>query len=266
MKDSLGDRMKVYENIEAQRKLIPLLPICVRLDGRSFSGWTNKLDRPYDKRLHDIMVGTTISLVQETNARIGYTESDEISLIIYSDNIQSEVYFGGRIQKIVSTLSALASLYFDTYRKIHLPDYKVESNPSFDCRVWNVPNKEEAVNTILWRELDATKNSIQQASRYYFSHNQLLNKNTSEMNEMLHQIGINWNDYPDWFKRGTYVQRKAVETPFTPEEINLLPPKHNARKDPTIVTKRNIVNKIEMPPLAKISNRVNVIFDGENPT
>lgn len=111
-KDPLGDRMKLYESMEAGRKLMPLLPVVIRLDGKSFSKWTRGLERPYDTRLARVMSYVTRCLVEETDARIGYTQSDEISLVIHSDTLKSEIYFGGKVAKINSVLASLASVRF----------------------------------------------------------------------------------------------------------------------------------------------------------
>ena len=197
--DLMGDRMKRYESVEAGRRFMPMLPMCVRLDGRSFSRWTKGLERPFDERLHNIMVNTTIGLVEETNACVGYTQSDEISLILHSDDPKSQIYFDGKIQKVISSISGMAAALFSLWTDKYLPNrINVLADPkriaTFDCRAWNVPNKEEAVNAILWREFDATKNSIQQAAHHHYSHKQLMNKHTGEMQEMLFQKGINWND------------------------------------------------------------------------
>jgi tRNA(His) 5'-end guanylyltransferase len=82
---------------------------------------------------------------------------------------------------------------------------------------------------------------------------------------MLFQKGINWNDYPVFFKRGTYVQRKKVTTPFTKDEIEKLPAKHNARKDPNFVIERWVVDIVELPQLTKIENSIDVIVWGNEP-
>jgi tRNA(His) guanylyltransferase len=89
----------------------------------------------------------------------------------------------------------------------------------FDGRVWNVPSEQEAVNGLIWRELDATRNSIQIAAQALYSHKQLHQKNTAEMQEMLWQKGINWHDYPVRFTRGSYFQRRVIERTFTVEEL-----------------------------------------------
>jgi tRNA(His) guanylyltransferase len=268
-KDPMGDRIKMYEGLEAGRHFMPLLPICIRLDGRSFSRWTKGLDRPYDERLHRLMVAVTAGLVIETNACIGYTQSDEISLVLYSDDLKSQVYFDGRIQKIVSSLSSLASVRFHYHLPEFLPDRTTDLKKNrvamFDCRAWTVPNQEEAVNTVLWREFDATKNSVSQAARCHYSHNQLMNKSSEDMQDMLFAKGVNWNDYPAWYKRGTYIQRGIVVRPYTAEEIEKLPPKHYARVNPELLVSRHAIRTVDMPPLARVVNRVDVIFNGADP-
>jgi len=263
-KESLDDRMKLYEAIEAQRHLIPLLPICCRLDGKCFSSFTRDLVRPFDIVFSQMMIETTKFLVEEANACIGYTESDEISLIIYSDSTKSQVFFDGRIQKLTSVLASLATAKFLSLVFERLPD-KARELPVFDCRVWNVPNKEEAVNSILWREIDSTKNSYSMSARCYYSAKELHGKNSSEIQEMLFQKGINWSDYPFHFKRGTFIQRKKVLRKFTASELDKLPPKHKAREDPDLVYERSEVEIVSMPPFSTIVNRVGVIFNGEEP-
>lgn len=265
MSDDFGDRMKMYEMAEAGRKLMPLLPVIARIDGRSFSKFTKGLERPYDVRLSKLMVATTKFLVQETNANCGYTQSDEITLGWYASTFDSELFFGGRISKMTSTLAALASVYFNKEMPNYLPEAWQDKMPTFDSRVWNVPNIVEGANAFLWREQDATKNSISMAARAYYSHKELIDKNGSEMQEMLWQKGINWNDYPTFFKRGTYVQRKKVVRKFTADELEKLPPKHEIFKNPELAIERTDYLELELPKLATIVNRPEVIFFGEEP-
>jgi len=265
MKDDLGDRMKMLEGIEAGRRFLPLLPICVRLDGKCFSSFTRGMKRPFDSVMSDMMVETTKFLVEETNACIGYTQSDEISLILYSDTYKSQVFFDGIIQKLVSVLASLATAKFLTLVMGKMPD-KVKELPVFDCRVWTVPNKEEAVASILWREFDSTKNSISMLAQSKFSHKELDGKTGEEKQEMLFsKFGINWNDIEPRFKRGTYIQRKKIVRRFSVEELDKLPPKHAARKNPDLTFERSDVIVVNMPPLSTVVNRVAVIFDGAEP-
>lgn len=263
--DAFGDRMKRYERQETDRFLIPLLPVIIRLDGKGFSKFTKGLNRPYDENMIKCMVETTKDLVKETNALIGYTQSDEITLLIYNDDYKKEIYFNGRIFKITSTLSSLASVSF--YKKVlkYIPSH-IEKSPVFDCRVWNVPNKIEAVNNFIWREKDATKNSVSMACSEYFSHDFLLNKNTSEKKKLLEDHKeIIWGNYPTHFKRGTYVRRVEELSKFTVEELDKLPLKHNARLNPELQFVRSSIKEIDMPIITTITNLEDVFFNGLEP-
>ena len=138
---------------------------------------------------------------------------------------------------MISDLASMCSVYFNRQLPNFLPE-KVDKMPRFDCRVFNVPTLDEAVNTFLWREQDATKNSISMAAQSVYSHNQLNGKTGSDKQEMLFQKGINWNDYPDFFKRGSYIQRKRTLTKFSTEELEKLPQKHQARLNPNLEIER----------------------------
>ena len=109
-KTPLGDRMKDYEKRETARRPLPMLPVCVRLDGKRFSRWTKGLERPYDPRLSALMVDTTRHLLDETSAVIGYTQSDEISLVLWSDDPKRQLFLDGRLQKLVSILASIPIL------------------------------------------------------------------------------------------------------------------------------------------------------------
>ena len=259
MNDNLGDRLKNYEGIEANRILIPRLPICVRVDGRAFHTFTRGMNRPYDDNMCKAMIETMKYLVEKTHACIGYVQSDEISLILTDTK---DPLFNGRIQKLTSVISSMATAKFNEEIHKTFPDKPLAE---FDCRVWNVPNRAEAVNTILWREFDATKNSISMAARAYYSDKQLMNKNGSEKQEMLWQKGVNWNDYPAYFKRGTYGQRKVFQRKLTPQELQNLPPKHNAHKNPDMLVPRSEIKILDMPIFSTVTNKEDVIFEGAEP-
>ncbi len=263
--DALGDRMKMYERAGTPERFMPLLPVMARIDGRAFHSFVEGLNRPFDERLSQMMIDTTKYLVKETNAKMGYCQSDEISLCWESSIPEIQIFFDGRIAKIISQLAAITSVYFYELCLERLPPEYAKKRPTFDCRAWNVPKRYEASNTFLWRELDATKNSISMAARTYYEHKDLENKNGSEMQEMLFQKGINWNDYPRFFKRGTFIQRKVFAHKFTPKELEALPPLHNARRNPGLTYERSDYIEINMPPFNKVVNRDEVIFEAAEP-
>lgn len=264
MSDAMGDRMKMYEMAEAGRKFTPLLPIVARLDGKGFSKFTHGLARPYDERLSNLMVETVKYLVEETAAVMGYTQSDEITLAWYSNTMESQIYFDGRIQKMTSVLAAKCSVYFNKLLPKFIPE-KGDKEPVFDCRVWQLPTLDEGANAFLWREFDATKNSISMAAQEFYSHKELMNKDGSEKQEMLFQKGVNWNDYPAFFKRGSYIQRRIVKSKASVEDLEKLPPKHHARLNPDLEIERSEYRRLDMPPFNRVTNRVGVIFRGETP-
>lgn len=237
---TLGDRMKMYE-AQGAAEWLPGLPICARVDGRCFSSWTRCMERPFDAGLHAHMVKVTRVLAEETGALVGYTQSDEISLVLWHPDHTWQPWCGRKPHKTVSLLASLATVAFN--------DGAYARPAMFDCRAWVVPSLAEAQNYLLWREHDATKNSISMAARSVYSHKALHGKSGNEMQEMLFQKGINWNDYPAGFKRGTWVTRERVSRPFTAEEIEELPPLHDARKNPGLMVERVVTTETNDRPM-----------------
>lgn len=207
--DALGDRMKSYERIETEKRFRPNSFLYVRIDGRSFSKFTKGLNRPFDKRMSDLMIETTKHLVKETGARIGYTQSDEISLLIYNGYEEDSCIFDGKQQKLLSIIGSIASAVFNKKLPEFIPEKAAtDLVPVFDARIFEVPDVMEAVNAFYWRELDCIKNSISMAAHDNFSHKELHMKNSKEMQDMLLNCkGISWDEYPSFFKYGTYIKR-----------------------------------------------------------
>lgn len=263
MKDQLGDRMKAYEGADSERRMMPLLPTFARVDGRCFHSFTRGMNRPYDSRMIEAMQNTAMRLAKETGAVMTYTQSDEITLAWLSRSTGSQIWFDGRRDKMVSQIAALATLYFYLETLDLLPDFAYRL-PSFDARVWQVPTLAEGANVFLWREMDATKNSISMAAHSLYSDKELHGKTGSDKQEMLFQKGVNWNNYPAQFKRGTYIQRHTVTRAFSTDEIERLPAMHAARSNPALTVERSEWGILDIPPLRKVTNRVGVIFDGED--
>jgi tRNA(His) guanylyltransferase len=260
--DDFGDHLKSIEQIEAGRKLLPLLPIIVRLDGKAFHTFTKGLTRPYDESFIKIMALTTAYLVEESNARLGFCQSDEISLILYSDTYDSQLFFDGKIQKLVSVLASITTAKFNSLIPEHLPS-KIGKLAIFDCRVWNVPNKTEAANTILWRCLDARKNSISMLAQHYYSHKELNGKTSSDKLQMLEEKGVIWGNEPSKFKQGSFFQRHKRLVTLSDEELARIPEKFRPLKGEKV--ERSSVIEVFIPPFNRVANREEVIFDGAGP-
>lgn len=262
--EKLAEWCKWLEKNFSPEIMIPTLPVIIRLDGNNFSTWTNGLEKPFDKNLTQLMIETTKFLVKETNAIVGYTQSDEITLILYSSDRKKSIYNDGKKQKILSKLTGKCVTFFNQRRTELLPKHNKLAN--FDCRIYQTPTLHDACIQLLWRENDATRNSISMLAQSIFSHNELKNVNTSEMQDkMMLEKGVNWNNLEVKLKRGTYVKRIVTSKPFTSEELKTLPPKHNAHKDPNLLITRSIIKEIEYPIFNKITNKEDVIFFDAEP-
>lgn len=254
----LGDRMKAYEYPSTSRVAFKGQPLMARLDGKSFHTFTKGLKRPYDERLTRLMIDTTKELVDRYSAAFGYTQSDEITLSWYvPSSSQSEYPFNGRMQKLESILAGLASAYFTSRLTEYLPEKK-GAVPCFDARAWVMPNLTEVANNLIWRQQDATRNAISMAAQSMFSHNSLFGLSGAQMQErMWQEKGVNFNDYPFFFKRGTFVRREKVFKELTPEILARIP----VDRRPTGPIERTEIKELDIW-LTKQEDAVEVLFNG----
>jgi tRNA(His) guanylyltransferase len=261
-KDDLGDRMKAWEVYETSRVLSHLTPVYARIDGRGFSKFTRHMARPFDTRMLASMIGTAQYLVEQTHAAIGYVQSDEISLVWAGDPERNKLFFAGKIQKQCSVLASMAAARFAVEYHLNFGEMS-RACPHFDCRVISLPTQEEAANMLLWRELDARKNSVSMLARHHFSHRDLQNKDQRDMLAMLADRGVRMEDQMQNFQRGTWLRRVTEERKLTSAELERIPERH--RPDPDAVVTRSQVRAEVFPPFSTVTNRVEVIFDGADP-
>ncbi len=261
--DSLGDRMKGYEASETDRRFVPLLPIYARIDGRAFSRFTKQFDRPYDNRMAVCMMETMKYLVLHSHATVGYTQSDEISLVWLNNDPEREMWFGGKVFKVLTALSSMATAKFIEQAEQHWSEHVWNTLPTFDARAFQVPNETEAMNAIYWRVRDARKNAVSMAARHHFSHKELQGKNGKSMIEMMKSINVEFSDYPQFFREGSFAKRIFVEEDMTQEDI-LRIPEHKRENLPAKI----IRSKCEMqawPSLSQLANRTEVLFHNADP-
>ena len=260
---ALGERCKGFEAAEAGRRAVRGQPLIARLDGRAFHTFTRDLARPYERGMSMAMIETARFLVEETRALVGYTQSDEITLAWYeaADSV-SEYLFDGRFQKLASVLAGMASARFCQLCVEHLPG-KVKETPHFDARVWQVPALADAMDVFVWREDDATKNSITMAAGAHYSDRELDGKNGDVKREMLRAKGVEWSELPSFFQRGTYLQRRTTERELSAEERARIPEAHRPAEGATF--KRTQVVTLEMPPVRTVANLAAVLFERAEP-
>jgi tRNA(His) 5'-end guanylyltransferase len=214
MKDALGDRMKGFYETRTQLFLPRRTFTMIRLDGKAFHTYTKGFKRPYDLSLMRVMDQTAIKLCESIQgAKMAFVQSDEISILMTDfDSEQTDAWFDGNIQKITSISASIATAAFNNGMYL---DEEILANMDkvayFDSRVFTLPTAQEAVNCFIWRQQDATKNSVSMAAQSMFSTKELHKKNTSDMHEMMFQKGTNWNDYPVGFKRGRAIVKEQFE-------------------------------------------------------
>lgn len=260
--DALGDHLKAMEARQSRRRSLPGLPICVRLDGKSFSGFTKPLARPYDIRMSRAMVRVTAKLVEESGAVLGYTQSDEITLGFWYPNSRTQPYLGGRFEKMATVLAGRATAHFLLEALELFPDAVRRHVPSFDGRAFEVPDPETLAMAFVWREMDATKNSVSMAARAHFPHARLHGKSSRIMREMLlAEKGVEFADYPAFFRRGTYLRRVIEERLLTGLELARIP----VGRRPFGTLTRARIAELDMPPMTRVANPVMALLGGEAP-
>ena len=226
--DDLGTRMKeFYEGIPKTR-LMRRTPVAIRIDGKAFHTFTRGFAKPFDEVLVKSMQETTKYLCENIQGCVlGYTQSDEITLILVDyKKLNSDAWFDYEVQKMCSISASMATMAFNRIFKENAGDWlgnqvvpipestaqlftlymeKIEKGAMFDARCFNIP-REEVTNLVYWRQLDATRNSIQMVGQANFSHKELQGCSCNKIQDMLHEEkGINWNDFPTHLKRGTCV-------------------------------------------------------------
>jgi len=240
MIDVFGNRMKWYET-ECKPSIMPSeQPICIRLDGCNFSKFTKGLKKPFDPKLRQAMDETTNALMHETGAIVGYTQSDEITLILFAKNAKSQVYYNGKRDKINSILAAKCTLAFREAAGNFLPDTH-QKPVVFDCRCFSVPTINEAANCVIWRMHDCYRNAISMIGQSKYSHKSLHKQSSNDILKRLCADGVELKSFPNDFRFGVLFYRDTLLCKFSAEDIEKLPMNHDARKNPDLMYHRNVV-------------------------
>lgn len=224
MLDQLGDRMKECYEGANKPKLTRRTPVIIRLDGCHFHTYARGFKKPYDPLLAEAMRQTMLFLCESVQGCVlGYTQSDEITLVLTDyATLTTEAWFGYDIQKVVSVSASLAAMEFNrVFAELHaaaLAKGDLECEPAyqaalakgayFDSRAFNVP-KEEVTNCVLWRQIDAERNSVSSNAQALFSQKQLEGKSVREQKSMLESKGVVWGELPTCEKRGCCAVRDA---------------------------------------------------------
>lgn len=248
--DDLGNTQKRYESITTNYRLMPNAPIIARMDGRAFHTLTRNANKPFDYNIIYAMRNTAKELAKEYNADLAYCQSDEITLAWKKLDM-----FDLKIQKLCSSLSASTSVIF--YKEITKTDFDIDDTiPTFDCRIWNMPNLEEVTMNLLWRQWDAYKNSVSMVAHSMFSNTQLHGLNTKNKIELLAENGFDWHSLESHLKRGSFFKKFKVEMYLTDEELSKIPELYRP-SGPVI---RSIIDEFEVGSLMQVEDKVALLF------
>lgn len=244
-RDDLGNRMKTFYEEIPKTRLMRRTPVVIRIDGKAFHTFTRGFKRPFDDVLIKTMQETAKYLCENIQGcSLAYTQSDEISLLLIDyQRFETSAWFDYEIQKMCSISASMATMAFnnifrDMVGELHIKGtleeeyscilYKAaQKGAMFDSRVFNIP-REEVTNYFYWRQLDASRNSVQMVGQANFSHKELQHKSCNDIQDMLMtQKGINWNDFPAYQKCGSCVVRNKVvlESDDVTEKCMLRDPK-----------------------------------------
>lgn len=229
----LAERMKGYEK-RNRYYLQRRMPVILRLDMRAGHSFTKGFERPFDEVFIKSMQETAKYLCENIqNCKLSYQQSDEITLLLVDyDKLNTDCFFDYRVDKLCSIAASMATMAFNRFFKKNVENYyksftayipspldlnvdsayetAIEKGAMFDARCFNIP-KEEVTNNFYWRQLDASRNSIQMVGQANFSHKELQNKSCNDIQDMLMtQKGINWNDLPTYQKRGSCCVRNKI--------------------------------------------------------
>jgi len=204
MKDELGSRIKQFYEDALRIQLPRQTHVVLRIDGRSFHQFTKGLERPYCRQLADALDQAALALCQEmTGCRFAYGQSDEYSFLLTDfETEKSPLWFEGNLQKIVSVA---ASVFTAAFARA-FPSARLAS---FDCRALVIAQASEVEKYFIWRQLDASANSLNMLASAHYSHQELLGKSEAEKHDLLHAKGLNWAKQPADFKRGRAVRRNG---------------------------------------------------------
>jgi tRNA(His) 5'-end guanylyltransferase len=209
----IGDRIKTFYEDRTKTFLPRRMITIIRLDGKSFSKWTKNLEKPFDDGFSDDMDATAVYLCENIQgAKFAYTQSDEITVVLTDfDSLDSQAWFDYNVQKMTSISASLATAKFNQlrmFREGYDSEYKLAC---FDARVFQVPDIEEMINTIIWRQQDCTRNSVSMAAHALLGHSATMNKSSDEKQELLFkEKGVNWNDYKVKYKRGVVIKKQTI--------------------------------------------------------
>ena len=286
--DAMGDMLKSIEARETGRRVAPGECAMIRIDGMVFTKFTSAMEKPYDTLMADAMKATATRLLEDCAPDFVYTQSDEITMVFGPDR---PMPFDGRLMKMVGAYAGMASTIFTfealkRFRNgidnglrsaeperlqaqvaafLELFDWLDRKKPAFDGRAVGV-EPEMAAQFLVWREIDARRNGSLGAGRAVFTQAQLGGKSPGDIKDMLTALGIDYYaEYPNHFRRGTFMRKRQVEMTLTEAELARIPEKIRESKRGQTFVRSRVVEVEDRPPFYAMENVTAFAFDDAEP-
>ncbi|KAI4256516.1 MAG: hypothetical protein LQ352_002064 [Teloschistes flavicans] len=210
-----------YEYVKLFEHHLSLLPntyLVARVDGRGFHHLSAKyaLEKPNDRRALDLMNAAAVAVMQEIpDVAIAYGISDEFSFIFD----RSSNLFDRRESKILTTIVSTFTSHYVHLWPLHFPDKTLSPPmPSFDGRIVQYPSKQNLRDYMSWRQVDCHINNLYNTTFWALmqkgqmgpteAEEALKGTSAADKNEiMFSSFGINYNNEPVMFKKGTVIVR-----------------------------------------------------------
>lgn len=231
-----NSKFEYVRNFEFEDKILPNCWIVVRIDGKSFHKFSDKhhFEKPNDIRALSLMNRAAVHVMQEfKDISIAYGQSDEYSFILRKDT----PLYNRRNSKIASYINSLFSSSYVFYWNHYFKDNKLKYPPSFDARIVLYPTDQNLRDYLSWRQADCHINNLYNTTFWALvlkggltnsqAENRLCGSFSSDKNEILFkEFGINYNNEPAIFKKGTILLKKKIKHPTHQKMRQVIVPLH----------------------------------------
>lgn len=234
-----NSKFEYVRQFERTESLLPQSWLVVRLDGRGFHKFTKRYDfcKPNDPlALHVMNLAGQSVLEGFSDVVLGYGDSDEYSFLLRRETC----LFNRRADKIatvfVSAFTAAYSFHWNRFvnedadlgeivggdtsgYRVRLPPLQLADLPTFDGRVVVYPHEQNVRDYFSWRQVDCHINNLYNTSFWTLvksglsprdAEQRLMGTLSKDKHDLLFlEHGINYNNEPPMFKRGTTLLRKG---------------------------------------------------------
>ncbi|XP_022914191.2 probable tRNA(His) guanylyltransferase [Onthophagus taurus] len=229
-------KFEYVRNFETEDRLLPNCWIVIRIDGRDFHKFSKKhnFKKPNDNRAIDLMNHAAMKVMDDfKDISIAYGQSDEYSFVLRKN---TEIY-NRRGTKLMTYINSLFSSSYVFYWGEYFKEEKLRYPPAFDSRAVLYPTDENLRDYLSWRQADCHINNLYNTTFWTLinkggltnreAEQKLCGTFSSDKNELLFsEFGINYNNEPEIFKKGTILLRKKVLNPKSQKNKTTIIPLH----------------------------------------